>query len=88
MKDRLETTWGCYYGVSSARMWSEHGSGKPGSITPHTKFMAQVYILKKEEGGDTAILQWVSATVLHSHDGLTGSVKLPEGVEMVSQGTM
>ena len=46
---------------------------KPGSITPHTKFEAEVYVLSKEEGGrHTPFFQWVSAAVLFSHDGCDG----------------
>ena len=43
---------------------------KPGSITPHKKFLAQVYVLKKEEGGTAqGVLHGLSAAVLHSDDG-------------------
>ena len=46
---------------------------KPGSITPHKKFLAQVYVLKKEEGGTAqGVLHGVSAAVLHSDDGCNG----------------
>ncbi len=46
---------------------------KPGSINPHTKFEAEVYVLTKEEGGAAhAVLQGVSAAVLLSHDGCDG----------------
>ncbi|PIY04399.1 MAG: elongation factor Tu [Bacteroidetes bacterium CG_4_10_14_3_um_filter_31_20] len=60
---------------------------KPGSITPHTKFKAEVYILKKEEGG--------RHTPFHNHYrpqfyirtmDVTGEVILPEGVEMIMPG--
>jgi len=60
---------------------------KPGSITPHTKFKAEVYILKKEEGG--------RHTPFHNHYrpqfyirtmDITGEVILPEGVEMIMPG--
>ncbi|MBN1416712.1 MAG: elongation factor Tu [Bacteroidales bacterium] len=60
---------------------------KPGSITPHTKFQAEVYILKKEEGG--------RHTPFHNHYrpqfylrtlDITGEIQLPEGTEMVMPG--
>ena len=47
---------------------------KPGTITPHTKFEAEVYVLTKEEGGPAyAVLQGVSAAVLLPHDRCDGS---------------
>jgi len=60
---------------------------KPGTITPHTKFKAEVYVLKKEEGG--------RHTPFHNHYrpqfylrtlDVTGEIKLPEGTEMVMPG--
>jgi elongation factor Tu len=60
---------------------------KPGSITPHTKFRAEVYILKKEEGG--------RHTPFHNHYrpqfylrtlDITGEIVLPEGTEMIMPG--
>ena len=46
---------------------------KPGSITPHTRFQAEVYVLSKDEGGSShAVFQWLSAAVLLSHDGRDG----------------
>ncbi len=60
---------------------------KPGSITPHTEFTAQIYVLKKEEGG--------RHTPFHNHYrpqffirtlDVTGEITLPEGVEMVMPG--
>jgi elongation factor Tu len=60
---------------------------KPGSITPHTVFKAQIYVLKKEEGG--------RHTPFHNHYrpqffirtlDVTGEITLPEGVEMVMPG--
>ena len=60
---------------------------KPGSITPHTKFMAQVYILKKEEGGrhKPFFSGYRPQFYIRTMD-VTGSVKLPECVEMVMPG--
>ena len=60
---------------------------KPGSITPHTDFSAQIYVLKKEEGG--------RHTPFHNHYrpqffirtlDVTGEITLPEGTEMVMPG--
>ncbi len=60
---------------------------KPGTITPHTKFQAQIYVLKKEEGG--------RHTPFHNHYrpqfylrtlDITGEIELPEGTEMVMPG--
>jgi len=60
---------------------------KPGSITPHTKFKAEVYILKKEEGGRHTPFHnnYRPQFYLRTLD-ITGNVKLPEGVEMVMPG--
>ena len=60
---------------------------KPGSITPHTKFMAQVYVLKREEGGrhKPFFSGYRPQFYIRTMD-VTGSIKLPEGVEMVMPG--
>jgi elongation factor Tu len=60
---------------------------KPGSITPHTKFKAEVYILKKEEGGrHTPFVKGYRPQFYFRTTDVTGSVELPEGVEMVMPG--
>ena len=60
---------------------------KPGSITPHTKFEAEVYILSKEEGGrHTAFFKGYRPQFYFRTTDVTGSVELPEGVEMVMPG--
>jgi len=60
---------------------------KPGSITPHKKFKAQVYILKKEEGGrHTPFFKGYRPQFYFRTTDVTGSVVLPEGVEMVMPG--
>ncbi|HED31094.1 MAG TPA: elongation factor Tu [Prosthecochloris aestuarii] len=60
---------------------------KPGSITPHTKFKAEVYILKKEEGGrHTPFFNNYRPQFYFRTTDVTGSVQLPEGVEMVMPG--
>mgnify|MGYP003288374912 CR=1 FL=1 len=60
---------------------------KPGSITPHTKFTAEVYILKKEEGGRHTPFhnKYRPQFYLRTMD-ITGEVMLPEGVDMVMPG--
>ncbi|HEY2631282.1 MAG: elongation factor Tu [Solirubrobacteraceae bacterium] len=60
---------------------------KPGSITPHTKFKAEVYILKKEEGGrHTPFFTGYRPQFYFRTTDVTGVAKLPEGVEMVMPG--
>jgi elongation factor Tu len=60
---------------------------KPGSIKPHTKFKAEVYILSKEEGGrHTPFFPGYRPQFYIRTTDVTGSVKLPEGVEMVMPG--
>jgi len=60
---------------------------KPGSITPHTKFKAEVYVLKKEEGGRHTPFhnKYRPQFYLRTLD-ITGEIILPEGVEMVMPG--
>jgi elongation factor Tu len=60
---------------------------KPGSITPHTKFKASVYVLTKEEGGrHTPFFNGYRPQFYFRTTDVTGVVKLPEGVEMVMPG--
>jgi elongation factor Tu len=60
---------------------------KPGSIKPHTKFKAQVYVLTKEEGGrHTPFFQGYRPQFYFRTTDVTGVVTLPEGVEMVMPG--
>jgi elongation factor Tu len=59
----------------------------PGSITPHTKFKAQVYVLKKEEGGrHKSFFSGYRPQFYMRTTDVTGQIKLPEGVEMVMPG--
>jgi len=59
----------------------------PGSITPHTKFKAQVYVLTKEEGGrHTPFFTGYRPQFYFRTTDVTGTVKLPQGVEMVMPG--
>ena len=60
---------------------------KPGTINPHTKFSAQVYVLKKEEGGrHTAFFNGYRPQFYFRTTDVTGSIKLPADVEMVMPG--
>jgi elongation factor Tu len=60
---------------------------KPGSITPHTKFEAEVYVLSKEEGGrHTPFFNNYRPQFYFRTTDVTGSVELPEGTEMVMPG--
>lgn len=60
---------------------------KPGSITPHVKFKAEVYVLKKEEGGrHTPFFNGYRPQFYFRTTDVTGVIKLPEGVEMVMPG--
>jgi len=60
---------------------------KPGSITPHKKFVAQTYILKKEEGGrHTAFFEGYRPQFFFRTTDVTGIAHLPEGTEMVMPG--
>jgi len=59
----------------------------PGSITPHTHFKAQVYVLKKEEGGrHTPFFNGYRPQFYIRTTDVTGEIKLPDGVEMVMPG--
>ena len=59
---------------------------KPGSVTPHTKFTGEIYVLTKEEGGrHTPVLRWLSSAVhFRTTDDRPGL--LPEGTEMAMPG--
>ena len=60
---------------------------KPGSITPHTKFKAQAYILNKDEGGrHTPFFKGYRPQFYFRTTDVTGSVELPSGTEMVMPG--
>ena len=60
---------------------------KPGSITPHVKFKAEVYVLSKEEGGrHTPFFNGYRPQFYLRTTDVTGNVKLPDGVEMVMPG--
>ena len=60
---------------------------KPGSITPHTEFVGQVYVLTKEEGGrHTPFFKGYRPQFYIRTTDVTGDITLPDGVEMVMPG--
>jgi len=60
---------------------------KPGSITPHKKFKAEIYVLKKEEGGrHTPFFKGYRPQFYFRTTDVTGNIILPEGTEMVMPG--
>ena len=60
---------------------------KPGTITPHTKFTAEVYVLRKEEGGrHTPFFKGYRPQFYFRTTDVTGTIELPEGTEMVMPG--
>ena len=74
-------------GVDKSTMERGMVLAAPGSITPHTKFKAQVYILTKEEGGrHTPFFNGYRPQFYFRTTDVTGNCKLPQGVEMVMPG--
>ena len=64
-----------------------HNIRKPGSITPHTHFEAEIYVLSKEEGGrHTPFFNGYRPQFYFRTTDVTGNIKLPEGQEMVMPG--
>jgi len=62
-------------------------AAKPGSITPHTKFKGEVYVLSKDEGGrHTPFFNGYRPQFFFRTTDVTGSIQMPEGVEMVMPG--
>ncbi len=74
-------------GVDKTELERGQVIAKPGSITPHTKFVAQIYVLKKEEGGrHTPFLTGYRPQFYFRTTDVTGVATLPQGVEMVMPG--
>ena len=74
-------------GVSRDEVERGQVVAKPGSVTPHTKFKAQVYVLTKEEGGrHTPFFSNYRPQFYFRTTDVTGVIELPEGVEMVMPG--
>ena len=88
IRARRGTMSACSCAARSARRWSAgQVLAKPGSITPHTVFMAEAYVLTKEEGGrHTPFFDNYRPQFYFRTTDVTGSVKLPEGTEMVMPG--
>ncbi|MEO0106830.1 MAG: elongation factor Tu, partial [candidate division WOR-3 bacterium] len=74
-------------GVGKDEVYRGMVVSKPGSIHPHHRFKAEVYVLKKEEGGrHTPFFTGYRPQFYMRTTDVTGVVKLPEGVEMVMPG--
>jgi len=74
-------------GVQRADIQRGQVLSKPGSIHPHAKFVGQVYVLKKEEGGrHTPFFDGYRPQFYFRTTDVTGSIKLPDGMEMVMPG--
>ena len=74
-------------GIQRTEIERGHVLAKPGSIKPHTHFFGQVYVLKKEEGGrHTPFFNGYRPQFYFRTTDVTGSIKLPDGVEMVMPG--
>jgi elongation factor Tu len=74
-------------GVSKDEVWRGQVVAKPGSIKPHKKFKAQVYVLTKEEGGrHTPFYSHYKPQFYIRTADITGEITLPQGVEMVMPG--
>jgi elongation factor Tu len=73
--------------TTSRRPFKTFIQSKPGSITPHTKFKAETYVLTKEEGGrHTPFFTNYRPQFFFRTTDVTGHVMLPEGIEMVMPG--
>ena len=74
-------------GVEKEQLERGQVIAKPGSITPHTKFEAEIYVLTKEEGGrHTAFFTGYRPQFYFRTTDVTGSLTLPAGTEMVMPG--
>ena len=74
-------------GISREEVERGQVLAKPGTVTPHTKFKAQVYVLSKEEGGrHTPFFSNYRPQFYFRTTDITGVIELPEGVEMVMPG--
>ena len=74
-------------GIERADIQRGQVLAKPGSIKPHTKFMGEVYVLTKEEGGrHTPFFKGYRPQFYLRTTDVTGAIELPEGMEMVMPG--
>ena len=84
---RGTTSAACCGGWSATDIERGQVLAKPGSIKPHTKFQAEVYVLSKEEGGrHTPFFPGYRPQFYIRTTDVTGTIALPEGVEMVMPG--
>ena len=87
MARRGTTSGCCLRGIKKDEVERGQVVAKPGSITPHTKFKAEVYVLTKEEGGrHTPFFSGYRPQFYLRTTDVTGVATLPEGVEMVMPG--
>ena len=75
-----------YRGVQRTEIERGQVLAKPVSITPHTKFTAQVYVLTASEGGRSSFLLRYRPQFYFRTTDVTGNIKLPDGVEMCMPG--
>ena len=74
-------------GISREQVERGHVLAKPGTVTPHTKFKAAIYVLTKEEGGrHTPFFTKYRPQFYFRTTDVTGEIELPEGTEMVMPG--
>ncbi len=79
--------WVLLRGITKDEVERGQVLAQPGTITPHKKFKAEVYVLKKEEGGrHTPFMTGYRPQFYFRTTDVTGTIKLPEGVEMVMPG--
>src|SRR4030095_9103587 len=82
-----DNVWGLPRGTKREEVERGQVLAKPGSITPHTKFTAEVYVLSKEEGGrHTPFFNGYRPQFYFRPTDVTGSIQLPAGTEMVMPG--
>lgn len=88
MKEGLEIMWGILLrGLEKENVERGQVLAKPGSITPHTEFEGEIYVLTKEEGGrHTPFFAGYKPQFYFRTTDITGDVTLPEGTEMVMPG--
>ena len=83
----MTTSGCCLRGTKREEVERGQVLAKPGSITPHTKFKAEVYVLSKEEGGrHTPFFNGYRPQFYFRTTDVTGSIQLPAGTEMVMPG--
>ena len=81
------TSAACCAALSATDVERGQVLAKPGSITPHTQFKAEVYVLSKEEGGrHTPFFNGYRPQFYIRTTDVTGTIKIPEGMEMVMPG--